>query len=67
MPSKFRIFQGGKGDIQPILIETLRRMKTLFGVCCLKLSTEDAAMSLDQITYWKKLCHVILPLVVKIC
>ena len=66
MASKFRIFPGGKGDLQPVILETLRRMKTQFGVCGLKLSTEDAAMGLDQIAYWSGLSGELLPLFVKI-
>ncbi len=66
MAGKFRIVPGGKGDLQPVILETLRRMKTRFGICGLKLSTEDAAMSLDQIDSWNRLCQGILPVVVKI-
>ena len=66
MSSKFRIVPEGKGDFQPVILQTLRRMKIQFGVCGLKLSTEDAAMSLDQIAYWNRLCQGLLPVVVKI-
>tara|TARA_B100000686_G_C16769004_1_gene963766 strand:- start:1627 stop:2346 length:720 start_codon:yes stop_codon:yes gene_type:complete len=41
-------------------------MKARWGACSLKLSTEDAAMSLDQIKYWARLCKDFLPVIVKI-
>ena len=66
MPGKFRVVPGMKGDLQPALLESLRGMKTRWGVSGLKLSTEDAAMSLDQIDYWTRLSRDLLPAVVKI-
>jgi hypothetical protein len=34
------------------LLSSLRHLKNQFGACGLKLSTEDAAMSIEQISYW---------------
>ena len=39
-------------------------MKNDFGACGLKLSTEDAAMTIDQIKFWADIS--LLPVVVKI-
>lgn len=45
---------------------SLRHMKNQFGACGLKLSTEDAAMSIEQIGYWAEFSAKSLPAVVKI-
>lgn len=39
---------------------TLSRLKDYFGACCLKLSTEDAAMGFDQIGTWVERFHHVL-------
>ena len=51
-------------SFQTILCRSLRKLKNDFGACGLKLSTEDAAMTIDQITFWTDLS--LLPVVVKI-
>ncbi|MEC7641038.1 MAG: aldolase/citrate lyase family protein [Nitrospinota bacterium] len=53
-------------ESRSIWVEALRRLKTQFGASGLKLSTEDAAMGLDQIDYWNRLCSGIVLVVVKI-
>lgn len=65
-PGTFNVVSGLKGDLRLRLKETLRRMQTRFGVSGLKLSTEDAGMSLEQIRYWSALCKGIVPVIVKI-
>lgn len=54
-----------KGSAQN-LIESLRRLKNQFDASCLKLSTEDAAMSFEQIRFWTQLVEGVLPVMVKI-
>ena len=48
------------------LLSSLRHLKNQFGACGLKLSTEDAAMSIEQIGYWAEFSGDILSTVVKI-
>jgi hypothetical protein len=48
------------------LRSTLLQLKNEFGACGLKLSTEDAAMTLEQIAYWADSAGKILPIAVKI-
>jgi hypothetical protein len=48
------------------LRSTLLQLKNEFGACSIKLSTEDAAMSTEQIGYWTESAGGILPVVVKI-
>lgn len=48
------------------LLSSLRHLKNQFGACGLKLSTEDAAMSIEQIGYWAEFSSNILSTVVKI-
>ena len=48
------------------LRSTLLQLKNRFGACGLKLSTEDAAMSIEQIGYWVELAGATLSAVVKI-
>jgi len=55
-----------KNDSTQNLIQSLRRLKNQFGASCLKLSTEDAAMSFEQIRFWTQLAEGILPVMVKI-
>lgn len=65
-PGRLKVVDGLGGDSHVKLKESLRRLKTRFGASALKLSTEDAAMSLDQIEYWTGLCSGIMPVMVKI-
>jgi hypothetical protein len=44
----------------------LLQLKNEFGACGLKLSTEDAAMSREQVEYWVESAGDILPAIVKI-
>lgn len=48
------------------LVQSMRTLKNEFGATCLKLSTEDAAMSFEQIRFWTQLADGILPVMVKI-
>ena len=48
------------------LLSSLRSLKSQFGACGLKLSTEDAAMSIEQIGYWAEFSGKILSTIVKI-
>jgi len=54
-----------KGSIQN-LVQSLKNLKNQFGASCLKLSTEDAAMSFEQIRFWTQLAQGVLPVMVKI-
>ncbi len=54
-----------KGSTQN-LIACLLKLKKQYGASCLKLSTEDAAMSFEQIRFWTELAGEILPVMVKI-
>jgi hypothetical protein len=51
-------------SFQMILGRSLRHLKNNFGACGLKLSTEDAAMTIDQIKFWTGAS--LLPAIVKI-
>ena len=51
-------------SFQANLGRSLRKLKNDFGACGLKLSTEDAAMTIDQIKFWVDIS--LLPVVVKI-
>lgn len=48
------------------LLSSMRILKSHFGACGLKLSTEDAAMSIEQIAYWAEVSGNTLSTVVKI-
>ncbi|PIQ96035.1 MAG: hypothetical protein COV67_11680, partial [Nitrospinae bacterium CG11_big_fil_rev_8_21_14_0_20_56_8] len=48
------------------LAEPLRFLQEEHGACGIKLSTEDAGMSFDQIRFWTGVCEGILPVMVKI-
>ncbi len=61
-----KVLRGGASDLDRNLREALNRLKTEFGACCVKLSTEDAGMSLEQIRLWSELAGGILPVLVKI-
>ena len=51
-------------SFQVTLARSLRHLKNDFGACGLKLSTEDAAMTIDQIKFW--IDASLLPAIVKI-
>jgi hypothetical protein len=51
-------------SFQATLVRSLRHLKNDFGACGLKLSTEDAAMTIDQIKFWADVS--LLPAIVKI-
>ncbi len=51
-------------SFQVTLARSLRHLKNDFGACGLKLSTEDAAMTIDQIKFWAEAS--LLPAIVKI-
>jgi hypothetical protein len=57
--------QAKKGSTQN-LIACLLKLKNQYGASCLKLSTEDAAMSFEQIQFWTELVDGVLPVMVKI-
>ncbi len=40
------------------LRSSLLKLKNRFGACGIKLSTEDAAMSIEQIAYWAEFCNL---------
>ena len=42
-------------SIQSIIGRSLRKLRNDFGACGLKLSTEDAAMTINQIKFWTDL------------
>lgn len=48
------------------LLSGLNRLKEQYGASAVKLSTEDAAMSLEQIKFWAKVCRGVVPVLVKI-
>ncbi len=62
--ASLKILKGS--DPKSRLVESLRNLKTAHGASALKLSTEDAAMSLEQIRFWVRLSEGIVPAVVKI-
>ena len=51
-------------SFQTILARSLRKLKTEYDACGLKLSTEDAGMTIPQIKFWAEFS--MLPVVVKI-
>ncbi len=63
---RLTILKGMKGANQTRIRESLQRLRTLFGASSVKLSTEDAAMSFEQIRRWRAICQGIIPVVVKI-
>lgn len=65
MPVKKNVMPVKKAEsFQTTLARSLRKLKNDCGACGLKLSTEDAAMTLDQIKFWADAS--LLPVVVKI-
>ncbi len=63
---RLKVLKGMKGANQTRIRESLKRLQTLFGATSVKLSTEDAAMSFEQIRRWRAMCQDIIPVVVKI-
>lgn len=47
-------------------LDLLSRLREDYGVCALKLSTEDAGMSFEQIRFWARQCRGLMPVMVKI-
>ncbi|MBI4383313.1 MAG: hypothetical protein HY579_04685 [Nitrospinae bacterium] len=64
----FKVVKGRGADADPRgpLVESLRKLKEQFGASSLKLSTEDAGMSFEQIRFWKETGEGVLPTIVKI-
>ena len=60
----FKVVKGGSGRAR--LAGALHRLKDEFAASSLKLSTEDAAMSFEQIRFWVEVSSGILPVIVKI-
>ena len=61
------VFKIVKGiDLEFSIKESLRVLKIRHGAACVKLSTEDAGMSLEQIGFWAEICEGVLPVIVKI-
>ncbi|GJL77916.1 MAG: aldolase [Nitrospinaceae bacterium] len=65
-PQFLKIIPTGKRGIGLELMQSMRFLKEEFGASCLKLSTEDAGMSFEQIRFWTELADGILPVMVKI-
>jgi hypothetical protein len=65
-PQVLKVIPKHRKDAGLELIQSMRTLKNEFGASCLKLSTEDAAMSFEQIGFWTQLAEGILPVVVKI-
>jgi hypothetical protein len=65
-PQLMKVISPRAKDSTQNLVQSLRRLKNEFGASCLKLSTEDAAMSFEQIRFWTVLAKGILPVMVKI-
>ena len=65
--NKTRNFKVVKGRVfAHSLTLALNRLKTHFGASSVKLSTEDAGMSFEQIRFWIEICQGVLPVIVKI-
>jgi len=65
-PQLIKVISPRKKDSTQILVQSLQNLKNQFGASCLKLSTEDAAMSFEQIRFWTELTAGVLPVMVKI-
>lgn len=65
-PQVFNVIPKHRKEARQELIQFMHTLKTEFGASCLKLSTEDAAMSFEQIRFWTQLADGILPVMVKI-
>lgn len=66
MKSKQAVFKMVNGGVQGRLETVLHKLKDDYAASSLKLSTEDAAMSFEQIRFWVSVCSGIMPVVVKI-
>jgi hypothetical protein len=66
MKARKTVLRVVQGKPDQSLRSVLLELKNRFGACVLKLSTEDAAMSMEQIHYWAESVENILPAVVKI-
>ena len=60
----FNVVKGGSAKAR--LATALHKLKDEFSASSLKLSTEDAAMSFEQIQFWVEVSSGILPVIVKI-
>ncbi len=65
-PQLIKVISPSIKDSAKNLILSLRNLKNQYGASCLKLSTEDAAMSFEQIRFWTELVDGVLPVMVKI-
>jgi HpcH/HpaI aldolase/citrate lyase family len=65
-PQLIKVISPRVKDSANNLIQSLRNLKNRYCASCLKLSTEDAAMSYDQIRFWTELAKGVLPVMVKI-
>lgn len=65
-PQLIKVISPRVKDSAKNLIQSLRNLKNRYGASCLKLSTEDAAMSFEQIRFWTELADGVLPVMVKI-
>lgn len=65
-PQLIKVISPRATDSTQSLVQIMRRLKNEFGASCLKLSTEDAAMSFEQIRFWTELAQGVLPVMVKI-
>lgn len=63
-PPVLKVFKGV--GVRVRLTEILHKLKDDYAASGLKLSTEDAAMSFDQIRFWNEVCSGIMPVIVKI-
>ena len=66
MKARKTVLKVVQGKPDQSLKSALLELKNRFGACVLKLSTEDAAMSMEQINYWTEFVGKILPIVIKI-
>jgi citrate lyase beta subunit len=65
-PQILTVIPARRKDMGRELVASMRTLKNEFGASCLKLSTEDAAMSFEQIRFWTQLSDGVLPVMVKI-
>ena len=63
-PPMFKVVKGGGSQAR--LAGVLHKLKDEYAASSLKLSTEDAAMSFNQIRFWSEACSGIMPVIVKI-
>ncbi|MFQ5443257.1 MAG: aldolase/citrate lyase family protein [Nitrospinales bacterium] len=65
-PGMLKVAPGRAASASASSVDLLLNLKNQYGASCLKLSTEDAGMSFEQIDYWVKQCAETLPVMVKI-